>query len=227
MQVRSLAARTVRCLELGSRRSLPAMLDDFLAFLPRLLGAVIVGTVGAAILLLGPFLVLRSLRKKPVEQRSIGAKVSIVLLWVWLGCAGLILLSLTVNTLGVAWLQRSIDQVAEWVPRLVVAALIIAAGFALLRLFFRFGRGVLMPRLQRFPLPLRRVLVALGYIPIVVVGILTVIVAVDQIRRSAVQGSFALRLTYPVGVVFGVLAGHWPSREQPPPPMRPPPPPQF
>jgi len=118
-------------MEIDLDDSLTGLFDDFFGFLPNLIGAAIIFAVGSVMLLAPPWLVWSLSRQKVADRWPAAAKVLTGLLYLWLFLAGLVILSLTINTLGIEWLTNGFNTLIGWLPPLIVAAVVLGGlGFA-------------------------------------------------------------------------------------------------
>lgn len=195
------------------RNTFQALIDQFVEFVPRLLGAIIILLIGIAVARIAAFIIRRVLSQVGVDKigdrlNDIGIvkqlkteiKLSDIIAKVLYYFILLVFIKAATETLGVSAITEMVASLVNFIPKLVAAAIMLQVGVLVADAL----RGAIVSVCQSFNIASGRLL---GMIVFFFFLIITVISALGQagINTELLESSFNLIIG---GVIFAFAVGY-------------------
>ncbi|MFD2932762.1 mechanosensitive ion channel family protein [Spirosoma flavum] len=195
------------------RNTFQTLIDQFIDFVPRILGAVVVMIIGVGVARLASFIVRRVLGRvgfdkigdrlneiSIIKQLKTEIKLSEIISKVLYYFILLVFITAATETLGVAAITEMVSSLVNFIPKLIAAAIMLQVGVLLADTL----RGAVLNLCQSFNINSGRLL---SMIVFVFFLIITIISALGQagINTELLESSFNLIIG---GVIFAFAIGY-------------------
>lgn len=189
----------------------------FVEFLPNLIGASVIAAVGGLLLLWLPWFIWKRVEPGLGTRASTFIRPVRAVLWVWTVMAGAVVLSLVVNTLGIGRLTSAFDRVLYWIPRLLVALVVLAIGLGLAWASIVVSRKIFGSVLERLPKAPRLMLEVVGYLVPIFFCFMGIAMAAAQLDLPPLI-FVDVSLSVAAAIAIGNRSRSWSAAGNPPPP---------
>lgn len=195
------------------RNTFQTLIDQFIEFVPRILGALVILLIGIGVARLAAFIVLRVLSRvgfdkignrlneiSVIKQLKTEIKLSEIIAKVLYYFILLVFITAATETLGVAAITEMVSSLVNFIPKVIAAAIMLQVGVLLADTL----RGAVINVCQSFNIASGRLL---GMIVFVFFLVVTIISALGQagINTELLESSFNLIIG---GAIFAFAIGY-------------------